>query len=404
MSSDHARLRDFHLRLLELQGGTWFNFEPHVEALYRAILRPGSVALDGGANVGLHTIRMAEAIQPNGMVIAIEPSPEALRHLRTQLKQCLMPESLVRLLTSGLSDRSGEATFYQVVDPILHEWSGLRHRSVLRDREVKQIPIELTTLDQVCSGLERLDFIKLDLEGAELDALRGGRRTLERFRPAITFEQDQQSPHYFNYTWHDLLTYFTALQYEIYDLFGQRFTEAAMFDQCVVWDFVALPAEYANKDVVFGAVHRSMENAGVRFHAAGPAKQTPTDAGPHSGNGAACFLDYIGPVRNPWAQTSVHVPQNVEIQFSGWAIDEQRQSVAAGVEVVIDGSPYQATYGGCRPDVAASFRCAACQDSGFLLLLPSGALSKGRHAVVLRVHSPDRTAYSESPTFHFTVD
>lgn len=396
---------DFHHRLLELNGGAWFDFEPHLAAFYCAVLQPGSIAVDGGANIGLHTLLMARAVLPNGLVIAIEPVPDTLNLLDARLRRHSIPDNSVRLLHCGLSSTAGDADFYQVLDPIQHELSGLRNRHILESHRVKTIRVELTTLDAVCRDLERLDFIKLDLEGAELDALRGGRLTLDRLRPVVAIEQDQQSPQYFGYTWDNLLEYFTSVRYEIYDLFGLRYTEAAMFDQCIVWDFIGLPAEHPGKERLFCAARRSMEHSGVRFDSAVSAGNPPAGAIQEieCGNSAS-FLDYLGPVIYPWGRESVHVSGDQQIQFLGWAVDESNQSVAGGVDVLIDEVPYAATYGIHRTDVADHFKNIACQNSGFLLLLAPGKLSKGQHSVSLRTISYDKKFYCQGPKLQFTID
>ena len=408
MTRENLQMRQYHLRLLEQNGGEWFDFEPHLAALYRAILQPGSIAIDGGANIGLHTLQMAQAVLPNGLVAAVDPLPELLKLLDGRLHEYRIPETVVRLLPVGLSSSVGEADFYQVLDHGKHGLSSLRDRHIPKNHieQVKPVRIELTTLDAVCRQLDRVDFIKLDLEGGELDALRGGRLTLNRFRPVIGFEQDQYSPQYFGYTWDHLLEFFASMRYEVYDLFGLRYTEAAMFELCAVWDFVGLPVEYPDKERLFGAVRRSMELAGVRFD---PAAAAPPPAGvrlkpSRSKRTSASFLDCIGPVRDPWLQESIHISGDKGVQFSGWAVDEHNQSVAGGVDVVIDEAPYGAVYWAYRPDVADHFRTMAFQSSGFLLLLPPGTLPKGRHMVYLRVISHDLKCYYQGPALEFTVD
>ena len=399
VSSPH---RDFHLHLLELNGGTWFDFEPHLSAFYCAILQPGSIAVDGGANIGLHTLPMAQAVQPDGLIIAIEPVPEMLHQLRTRLHEFRIPEHLVRLVPLGLSSAPGAADFYQVLDPTQHGMSGLRNRSHFASCQVKQIRVELITLDAVCQDLDRLDFLKLDLEGAELDALRGGRATLERFRPVVALEQDQYSPQYFHYTWDDLIQYFASLRYELYDLFGLHYSRAEMFDQCPIWDFVGLPEEYPNRQGLFATARRSMENAGVKFDGAAPAKDNPR-AGALSAQlrrrdqPTACVVDYLNAVSNPVAQVSIDVPANSAIRFSGWAVDEPNHSAAGGVDIVIDGVPYGAVYGWYRSDVADHFKNMSYLHSGFVLVLEPGTLAKGRHTVSLRTISHDKNSYYEGP-------
>jgi len=260
-----SRAREFHRSVLERNGGKWFSFEAHVAALYCYILRPGAIALDGGANVGQHTLQMVSAVSPGGLVIAAEPVPELRAQLEASLHQNNVSKDSVKVVSAGLSDRSGESEFYQVTNQAQHELSGLKMRHWLDPYPVKKINVALTTIDVICTDLPRFDFLKLDIEGAEMNALRGGRVTVEKFRPIISFEQDQFSPQYFGYSWQDLLDYFTSLQYEIYDLFGILYAEASMFHDCAVWDFVAIPAQARSKNAIFHAIRQSMIQSGVRL-------------------------------------------------------------------------------------------------------------------------------------------
>ena len=260
-----GRARKFHRRVLQQNGGAWFSFEPHIEALYESVLRPGAVALDGGANIGRHTLRMISAVSPGGLVIAAEPVPELRAQLEASLQQNNVPSDAIKIVPAGLWDQLGESEFYQVTNEAQHELSGLKRRHWIEPYPLKKITVNLTTIDGVCTGLHRLDFIKLDIEGAEMNALRGGRLTLEKFRPIISFEQDQFSPQYFGYSWQNLVDYFDSLQYEIYDLFGIRYRDHRMFHECAVWDFLAMPAQTSAKKGVFDALRQSMLRAGVRL-------------------------------------------------------------------------------------------------------------------------------------------
>jgi FkbM family methyltransferase len=257
--------RELHAEVLRLNGGSWFNFEPHLTALYRAILKPGMVALDGGANIGVHTLQMALSIAPDGMVIAVEPVAELRQRLNQRREEHGMPSDWIRMVPFGLWDNETNATFYQVLHPVEHELSGLRRRDVLDRHTVQEIQVPLTSVDSLCQNLERLDYLKLDIEGAEYRALHGAVRTLRRFRPVISLEQSQRSPDYFGYTWDDLVHFFDAAGYEVYDLFGFRYTDPPDFYQCEVWDFVAFPVERAGREEVFAAVRMSMLASGVRL-------------------------------------------------------------------------------------------------------------------------------------------
>jgi FkbM family methyltransferase len=388
-------IRDFHREVLERNSGHMFYCEPHITALYLAVLRPGSVAVDGGANIGMHSIRMAQAVVPDGVVLAIEPVPELRECLRQHLGENLIPESTVRIFPYALSSKPGEADFFQVLDPIQHEFSGLLNRSVLDQHETRKISVTVATLDDLCRDLPRLDFLKLDIEGAELDALRGGTAAIERFRPVIVFEQSQDSPRYFGYTWAELLSYFTARGYEIYDLFGLHYSDPELLDQCVVWDFIGLPQEYPHKAVLFDAVRASMESMGIVL---------PGRNGKHAAtNRFTCVLDRIGSSSGVMQRTSVRVATESAIEFSGWAVDRDGGAVARSVELDINGTCYRANYGEARGDIAAYFNDEKLRDSGFRLSLPSGVLAPGTYTVTVCVACSDSTQY-EGARVDFTVE
>jgi hypothetical protein len=78
------------------------------------------------------------------------------------------------------------------------------------------------------------------------------------------------------------------------------------------------------------------------------------------------------------------------------------RTLAGGVDVVIDRTPYSATYGIERPDVAKHFNNPAYVKSGFQFVIPQ--LPIGQHSVTLRVIAQDKKSYYEGPTVQFTVE
>jgi FkbM family methyltransferase len=258
-----AALREFHKRVLAHNGGNWFSFEHYLVALYKGLLKPGHVAVDGGANVGDHALQIAAAVSPGGRVLAVEPVPDHLHKLMTRAAEYGIQPGIMEGVLCGLWHQRGQSEFYQVLHPDQHGLSGLRNREYIKDHSVKRISVELRTLDDICRGLYRLDFLKLDLEGAEWNALQGGRSTINRLRPVIALEQDHQSPQYFGYTWAGLLEYFDAIDYSLYDFFGIRYESAAMMQDCIIWDYVAIPRERESALAVLQAVRQQMEQDGV---------------------------------------------------------------------------------------------------------------------------------------------
>ena len=155
--------------------GRW---EGGVAALLRALLRPGDRVAEGGANVGYHTLGMAERIGPEGRLDAFEPVPDFLPMLEWSLAENRLA-GRVRLHDAALLDRAGPIEILQ--DP---QFQGSGHLAIphASPRYARRIAARATTLDAALAGpdgaVPPLDLLRLDVEGAEIMALRGAERVL----------------------------------------------------------------------------------------------------------------------------------------------------------------------------------------------------------------------------------
>lgn len=143
----------------------------------------GWCSIDAGANVGAVTLALAKFSGAAGRVIAFEPGPPNLKRLKANLE--LNPElsARVRVVAQGLSDKPG--TLYW------EEESGNPGNALLRASETdKTSAVPVTRIDDYLSAnpVERLDFIKIDVEGMELAVLRGAAQTVAHFKPIVYFE------------------------------------------------------------------------------------------------------------------------------------------------------------------------------------------------------------------------
>ncbi len=152
-------------------------------------IRPGDLVLDCGANVGVFV--RAALKRGASKVIAIEPGPENIECLRRNFKLEIEAGSVV-VVPKGVWHRQDELELR--VDP-----SNSAADSFVIQREgthsIAKVP--LTTIDLLVSelALPRVDFIKMDIEGAEPNALDGGRKTLERFKPRLSISAYHQDDH-----------------------------------------------------------------------------------------------------------------------------------------------------------------------------------------------------------------
>jgi FkbM family methyltransferase len=162
------------------------NFETAEIGFVQKLLRPGMTVLDVGAHHGLYTLLMSKKVGELGRVVAFEPSPRELRRLRrhVQLNRCRN----VMIEPFALADVDSEADFF-VVDGVQDWCNSLRPPAV--DESTSTVRVEVRRLDDVLEkpGIVDVDFIKLDVEGAELSFLRGAERVLSRGkRPVILAE------------------------------------------------------------------------------------------------------------------------------------------------------------------------------------------------------------------------
>ena len=181
----HLDLRegiDFSIYLL---GG----FERGTGAALRRLVQPGSVVFDIGANVGAHTLGMARSVGPAGCVVAVEPSDEAFAKLTRNVQINPEFEGRVRLrqvlLAASVEAAAPHALYaswpLHPTGPVHPKHGG---------RLVTTTGASVDTLDGLMAreGLERLDLIKLDVDGFEARVLEGGFGTLDRCQPVIVME------------------------------------------------------------------------------------------------------------------------------------------------------------------------------------------------------------------------
>ncbi len=172
LSGDHLG----HLYYLrELLGGR----EAYLVELLRDDARPGATVLDGGAHIGYLTLQAARAVGPAGRVIAVEPNPNTLAALRRNIDANPVGAP-VTVVPVALGAAAGSGSLF--VTPA-GDTSSLQPPGI----EAREVPVDVRTVDELVDG-DPVDVVKLDLEGSEVEALRGMRRLIGRSRPTIFVE------------------------------------------------------------------------------------------------------------------------------------------------------------------------------------------------------------------------
>jgi FkbM family methyltransferase len=155
-----------------------------------------SVFVDGGAHVGYHT---EHAMRHFEMVVAVEASPVTyIAHLRTRIAEAIGPAALnVVPINSALGCRQRQG---DTIDFFFSEehpgrstvntklWDSWAPGAVRYEHAIRASVVEIDDIRALFARGRRVDFIKLDLEGNEIHALRGGADTLRTDRPAVVME------------------------------------------------------------------------------------------------------------------------------------------------------------------------------------------------------------------------
>lgn len=155
-------------------------WEPHVIAVLERFVRPEFLCLDVGANIGAITLPMAHLAR-SGHVYAFEASPTAWELLKRNIAGNQLTN--VTPVNTAITARSGDTADIFWSDQAL----GCAHmadREGFRTGTQERVP----TLALDDYGLPRVDFIKMDVEGGEVEALAGCRRLLEKDRPSMIIE------------------------------------------------------------------------------------------------------------------------------------------------------------------------------------------------------------------------
>jgi FkbM family methyltransferase len=155
-------------------------YEPRLMEYLRTLNVAGWTCLDIGANVGAISLLLAKICGPEGRVFAFEPGPPNVARLRNNFG--LNPQLAARteIIAQGMGSAPGELWWAEEKDN--------PGNAVLAQEGSHRIAIG--TIDDFVQkkNLGALEFIKIDVEGMELDVMHGGKQTLSRFRPTLYFE------------------------------------------------------------------------------------------------------------------------------------------------------------------------------------------------------------------------
>ena len=168
------------------------SFEPNEFAFLDRVLRPGMVFVDVGANDGYYTLFAARRVGPSGRVVAAEPSSRERAHLQRNLGRNGLDN--VSVVPAAIGAAAGLADLHLAhgVHAGHNTLGSFAHDDVVR-ASLERVPIE--PLDAVIArlGLARVDFVKIDVEGAEASVIAGAATVLSSMRPLMLIEVNDKA-------------------------------------------------------------------------------------------------------------------------------------------------------------------------------------------------------------------
>jgi FkbM family methyltransferase len=209
--SQYPRIYD---RMLRLKNRKEYDNE---RIVFLNAIRPGDTVFDVGANRGIHTVLLSHLAGPKGSVHAFEPVPPTFATLSQNVAQKKRFDN-VTLVNSAVSDTVGTITI-NMPDSDDGQASIAKHDagSWKSAAKISTFDCAVTTLDAYTAKIPKPpDFIKCDVEGAELLTLRGGRDVLGRHAPILFLEICKEWTRNFNYAPIDVLNFVKPFGYDTF--------------------------------------------------------------------------------------------------------------------------------------------------------------------------------------------
>jgi len=193
----------------------WINWDKRV---YLSFVRRGDIVIDVGANVGTHALFLSHLVRDDGRVLAFEPlEPNVAALRKTIARRSRIPNIAVFQMAVGNPGKVRDEVVISAPGDDLTQASLRLQRAGSWEQQtsLREYKVCLTSLDAEyeVQALPSIDFIKIDVEGGELDVWKGAAETISRHQPLVYCEVYEKWATSFGYTPGDLLVFARSLGY-----------------------------------------------------------------------------------------------------------------------------------------------------------------------------------------------
>lgn len=214
------------------------DFEPGCTDIIKKLVKQGDTVFDIGGNFGWYSCHLAQLVGESGKVHVFEPT-NVIEELKNNLTLNQFDQN-VYLNQVALGEKEGDENFF--IPKIGTAFASLRDQSWGRD--CSKIKVQVKTLDDYVSEnkIKTIDFIKIDVEGAEYLVFKGGENVLKNYSPVIMMEL-QDFTKSFGYSPEEVINYLKDLNYHIYEINDKiigSVKEVTSFDNTRYYNFLVL--------------------------------------------------------------------------------------------------------------------------------------------------------------------
>ncbi len=186
-------------------------YDKQTKRIMKIVLEDQSTFIDVGSHKG-EILSEALKISPKGKHFAFEPIPYLYHKLKNKYGQSC------EIKNFGLSDKKTKSDFQHVISN--SAYSGIKLRTYPKVENIETIQIELDTLDNQLKKHDRVDLIKIDVEGGEFDVLKGAINVIDKFHPVIVFEHGIGASDHYQTSPTDIFEFFNSIDYQLFTLKG----------------------------------------------------------------------------------------------------------------------------------------------------------------------------------------
>lgn len=202
-------------------------YERSTLSCYNDVVLQGATVLDIGANIGVHALYVARLIGQHGQVVAIEPTAFAFEKMQINLGLNPNIKSRVTLCQTMLMSAADRP----LPDEVVSSWplaTAEPSKTALSGAYRSTNGAGIETIDGLVErlGLQRIDLIKLDVDGNELEILKGATKTLSRYQPLIVMELCPYQHDQHTGSFSDLIQLVSEAGYSLFDISSDKLISA----------------------------------------------------------------------------------------------------------------------------------------------------------------------------------